>query len=428
MSKERKFEVRTDEVNDILTKTPSWMVRSGSFVMLGIVVLLVFLSAIFKYPDVIKAPVVITATNMPAQLVSRKSGRIAQILVSNNSRVSKGEVIAIVENTADFDDYLQLSELLGQKPGWTIAYPALSGLGEMQEAYSRFAKSVQEYKSFVSLDYHGKMARTLRSELEIKEEQSGVSQHRVEIAQDQFQIAKLQYDREKELFEKGAISKQEMEKAQSTFLAAEQNLQNLKEELLRSRTDHLKVSQSLLTTESEKEGILDRLKRDCESGYSGLVSSVRSWEEQNLFISPEEGVVAFTSYWQENQNVVAGDVIFTVLPNQSKEIQGKVYLPLAGAGKVKEGQKVNVKLDSYPYMEYGTVPATIGSLSVIPSSRGKERAYVVLVDFPEGLVTTYSVELEFGEEMHGLAEIITEERSLLARILFPLKHLIQTHF
>ena len=48
MSKERKFEVRTDEVNDILTKTPSWMVRSGSFVMLGIVVLLVFLSAIFK--------------------------------------------------------------------------------------------------------------------------------------------------------------------------------------------------------------------------------------------------------------------------------------------------------------------------------------------------------------------------------------------
>ena len=148
----------------------------------------------------------------------------------------------------------------------------------------------------------------------------------------------------------------------------------------------------------------------------------------NLFVSPVDGTVSFTSYWQENQNVLSGEVVFTVLPVRDKNISGKLYIPLAGAGKVKIGQKVNVKLDSYPYMEYGMVVVSVKSISLLPATLGKDRVYIVSVDFPDGLKTTYSQDLLFSEEMHGTGEIVTHDVSLLRRVFYPVKHMLKTHF
>ncbi|MCL1849839.1 MAG: hypothetical protein FWF70_00250, partial [Bacteroidetes bacterium] len=45
--------------------------------------------------------------------------------------------------------------------------------------------------------------------------------------------------------------------------------------------------------------------------------------------------------------------------NEETKIVGKILLPPQGAGKVKEGQFVNVKFDSYPHLEFGMVRAEI---------------------------------------------------------------------
>ncbi|MDZ4058549.1 MAG: HlyD family secretion protein, partial [Bacteroidales bacterium] len=63
MSEERDYEIRSDEVNDILSKTPSWMVRTGSLMMVAVLSLIVVGSAFFSYPDIISAPVIITSAN-----------------------------------------------------------------------------------------------------------------------------------------------------------------------------------------------------------------------------------------------------------------------------------------------------------------------------------------------------------------------------
>ena len=116
MSSERKFEIRSDEVNDILTKIPGWMVRSGSMVMLGILLLLIIGSSFFKYPDIITAPVVVTSQNLPAQIISKKAGRITTIIPANGAVVKKGDVIAILENPADYSSYIEVKEICNEYP------------------------------------------------------------------------------------------------------------------------------------------------------------------------------------------------------------------------------------------------------------------------------------------------------------------------
>ena len=160
--------------------------------------------------------------------------------------------------------------------------------------------------------------------------------------------------------------------------------------------------------------------------FDNLTSQMAQWAQTNLIISPITGKAVFTQYWQEHQNVSAGDLVLTVVPLEKAGISGKLYLPLQGAGKVKTGQQVNIKLDNFPYMEFGMVAATITHISAIPVEMGGTKIIVADVHFPKGLTTNYRLPVESGEEMNGIADIITENISLFARFFNPIKHLLKS--
>ena len=137
--------------------------------------------------------------------------------------------------------------------------------------------------------------------------------------------------------------------------------------------------------------------------------------------TPIDGKVTFVKYWSKNQNVQSGSEVFSVVPMSESKIVGKIKLPFKGAGKVKEHQQVNIKLDNYPYLEYGLVIGKISSVSLMPS----ENFYSVEVEFPNGLTTNYHKKLVFGQDMQGTAEIITEDIRLIERFIQPLKYILE---
>ena len=47
------------------------------------------------------------------------------------------------------------------------------------------------------------------------------------------------------------------------------------------------------------------------------------------------------------------------------------------------------------------------------------------VEFPNGLKTNYGKKLEFGQEMQGSAEIITDDIRLIERFFNPIKALLK---
>ena len=93
-------------------------------------------------------------------------------------------------------------------------------------------------------------------------------------------------------------------------------------------------------------------------------------------------------------------------------------LQASGAGKVKIGHKVIIRFDNYPYMEYGTVSGHISSISLVPNN--EYYSAEVKLDSSQ-LVTSYDLTLNFQQNMPGIAEIITNQRSLLNRISDPFR-------
>jgi hypothetical protein len=108
---------------------------------------------------------------------------------------------------------------------------------------------------------------------------------------------------------------------------------------------------------------------------------------------------------------------------------GQVVLPAQGSGKVSKGQEVIIKLDNYPYMEYGTITGRIKSISLTTNTIKTEKAeietYMILVDFPNKLKTNYGTNLEFKAEAKGTAEIITNDRRLIQRLFDNLKYIVK---
>ena len=44
-------------------------------------------------------------------------------------------------------------------------------------------------------------------------------------------------------------------------------------------------------------------------------------------------------------------------------MQGEVLIPARGVGKIKVGQTANVKVENYPYDEYGLIKGEVQSIS-----------------------------------------------------------------
>jgi len=165
------------------------------------------------------------------------------------------------------------------------------------------------------------------------------------------------------------------------------------------------------------------LQSALKQSYDTLNSQIAQWEYTYLLKSPIAGQITFNKYWSINQNVKAGESVLTVIPQDSGAIIGKLKLPMQGSGKVKVGQKVNIKFSNYPHMEYGMVRGIIKSKSMVPA----DNAYLVEVSLPKGLLTNYGKQLIFSQQMQGNAEIITENIRILERIFQPLKALLKKH-
>ena len=163
--------------------------------------------------------------------------------------------------------------------------------------------------------------------------------------------------------------------------------------------------------------------------YTRSLITIDEWKEQYAVIAPMDGIVSLQGYWSKGQHVTVGSALASIVPEKETEVIGRMEVPSAGFGKVETGQTVNVKLNGFPYMEYGVLKGTIRSISSVPASvqtaTGTTIAYTVEVVFPEGMRTTYEKELPMIQQMDGTGEIITEDMRLIEQFIQPVVSLFK---
>ncbi len=400
------IELRSEEVQEIIGYVPPWIVRWGITVFFAILVLIVLVSWMIHYPDLVKAPFRLTALDAPKAIYTRTDGKLVKLFVQDNTPVRKEAVLAYVESTADHDEVLALTKQLDTLLAWmhtgqvnqlenTQIQPH-SHLGELQPAYQAFTQDYSELLSFLSNGFYPAKKRLLHQEFADLVSMAGNLRQQQLIHQRDFELAQQDFEAQQKLVNEKVIAPLEFKREESKLLARKMPLKQVESAIIANHAAQSAKLKELLE--------LDKLIAEHRSNFlqalNTLRSATESWKQKYVLTAPSDGRVYFSTIVEEQQHLSANQEIFFVAP-QSDSYFGTLRVPQQNFGKVKSGQTVLIKFSSYPYQEFGAVKGRIASISEIPS---KDSTFLAKVALPEGLQTDFGKQITYKSGMNNATE------------------------
>lgn len=425
----KEIELRSEEVQEVMDRVPSWILRCGITVLFCIVLTLLAGSYWFKYPDVITAEVTISTQEPPAYVLARTPGRMDQLYIENGQQVKQDQHLGVIENPANIQNVFELQRRMAEwkkvdysleagKELFVQAGQSQWNLGDMQAVYAGFRSALSEAIRIREFGYYARKMRSAKELLAYQEEYHQQVSGQYQLAKKELALAHASYLRDSTLYHRNAMIIVEFEQSGSRYLQSLQSKESSRMSLTQTAMQIEQAKASLLDLEKqavdEEQTQVVKLKNATEQ----LLAELSSWEQRYVLKSPVTGKVTFFGVWSSNQNVVSGETVFVVAPQRETLPVGKALLPLQGSGKVKVGQRVNLRLNNYPDQEFGYIKGSVKSVSPVPTAEG---LYAVDISLPNGLKTNYGKILPLTREMKGSADIVTDDLRLLERLVMPLK-------
>ena len=416
----------SNEVDEILSYVPNWLIRWGITVILIGVLMMLAMSWWIKYPDVVKGRVKIMAANPPAIIVTRAAGAIS-LLKSEKAQVNEGDIIAYIKNPASRDDVEELKKILSDiqpklsNPSSLRSYPLPRNLnlGELGTDYTNLINSFQKTKQTNNTAGQNQNRKNFIQQ-QITEYQGLIQNVRGQIRQLEQEynnrMSMLQ-NRYRPLFNRGAISKVELEQKEDEVKQLQREITTLQGNINQNNNQILSLQREMRELDFQRDDEVIIVQNDAELHYNNLINNIHLWEQRYIIKAPIKGEVSFANYSKNNMYVKMEQEIAGIVPPKSESIHAEMTIAEFGSGKVEVGQRVNIVLDSYLKKEFGSVKGEVADLAPVSTND----AFTVKVDLPKGLTTNFNKKLPFRHDMQGTGEIITKDVRLIHRIFNELK-------
>jgi multidrug efflux pump subunit AcrA (membrane-fusion protein) len=410
-----------------MSEIPGSFLRWGLFLFFAIILAILGVTWFINYPDVVTAPVTITTYNSPAPMVAKSGGKIEKLIVDNGEDVSTDQPVAIIENTAQYEDILSLVAFLDTLEGnqdWQndvnkYSPPEELSIGEVQTSYSRFLTYFFQFREYLRQSYINSKLKLLDQQIRKQNEYTAELLSQEKLSAEDLILVLRSYERDSVLYysKLHSVTLSEYERSKQALIQKKSAHSSLRASIRNNESSALKMKESRLDLLVQLEKELHQYKLDLDDSFRMLSLAIDQWKEKYLIKSPVKGRITFTSYWNINQVIKAGEILATAVPDDPSRIIARANVPVSGLGKVKTGQEVNIKLSGFPYMEYGVLKGRISTLSLVPAGE----YYIAEIDLINGLRSTYGINLGFINEMTGTADIITDNSRLIFRLIKPLR-------
>jgi len=250
-----------------------------------------------------------TIETTQANLSFQVAGRVAQVLVQEGQSVTRNQLIAELDRS-EFE----------------------SRQSQARANLDRAQKSKIQLQTVLDLSKKTLPAEVVRAKANVKS------------AQDTLKDAERNYRRFEELFSKNVVTEKE------------RDTMKLHYDIAQSR---LAESESVLNLAEGNLTKIDTIKQDIEVA-SAQISAARAFLNQasiqldyTRLTSPMDGVVTSRNI-EPGETVTPGREVITI--SDLSRVDLKIFVDETEIGKVKPGQKVNVKIDTFPDKTYaGTV-------------------------------------------------------------------------
>jgi hemolysin D len=167
----------------------------------------------------------------------------------------------------------------------------------------------------------------------------------------------------------------------------------------------------------------DRLTQAQRSLAELQPQGTKAEQRQQLtrLVAPVTGTVQQLAVHTPGGVVTPAQVLLVVVPDAA-EVVAEVTVDNKDIGFVQEGQKATIKLETFPFTRFGTVPATVQKVSadaVIDETRGAVFTAVLKLDRAHIDVNGRATSIAPG--MNLTAEVKTGQRRVIDYVLSPVQ-------
>lgn len=418
-------DVRSEDISEILGTPPGWLVQWGTLVVLIVFSLLLLAGWLIKYPDVITARVEFTTVTPPVDVVARVDGHIQQFLVADNETVQQGQPLLVLENSALFSDILMLEKRITEwesadTPDSLLQIPALTGnpeLGEVRNDYAALLQQLDNYRFSKNNRQGAATANVSAVQEQIRLLQNGIKmdQNNQRKAATDLEAAKETFNTQQKLFKEGVLSKRELDPYIERTQMAERLYSSYNDQILRRQAEISNLQRSIGVVRFDESLDANSAAGRLKSALSALRTALDRWKQNYLLTAPIAGRISLSKFYVAKQYVRQGEPVLTVVPPTDTRIVGRSTVPIVGSGKIQPRQRVVIRLDNYPYYEFGTLRGVVLSKSEVP----KDNSYAVTIglDSIGGTTTNFNKSIAFQQQLQGEADIITADKRFLERIV-----------
>lgn len=261
-----------------------------------------------------------------AQVTSMVSGQVAEVLVKDTQQVKQGDVLVRIDER---DAKIQLAQ-----------------------AQAELAKAQRQYKQSQA------NSRSLNSQVVVRNDEISSAQAQVTKAQADYDRASLELKRRNELAATGAISKEELSKAQSAVSTAKASLELAQAGLAQATSSRKAAESTFAANEALIQGVNEASTPDVLVAKAH-VDQAQLDLERTVIRAPVDGVIARRNI-QIGQRVAPGAVMMSVVPVSDLYVDAN--FKESQLAKVKAGQKVSLTSDLYggDVVYHGTVQGFSG--------------------------------------------------------------------
>ncbi|MEL7148512.1 MAG: hypothetical protein AAFO69_19215, partial [Bacteroidota bacterium] len=299
------IEIRSEEVQEILSEVPAWLIRWGITVVFFIVLAIVALSWIIEYPDVVPGRVVLTTTNPPAHLIAKSNGRV-DLLVEEDQLVSTGTILAVIDNPAKASDVLELEKEL--KKIYTRLYTddfdpfeidldKNYDLGAVQPQFSAFYTAVINATRTKKIAASRERVKAAQESLIAAKRQRTSLNTNLGYSEEELDIVNRIYEKELKEISFGGSDSVSLLRSRSSLVSAQQALQSVRSQITQNESEIRRLENSLRELKLNNEDNSQVDKNNIKETFEALESSIYNWKDRFVLESPFDGRISLSKFW-----------------------------------------------------------------------------------------------------------------------------------
>ncbi|MEM6162355.1 hypothetical protein AAH446_17700 [Erwinia sp. P6884] len=369
-------------------------------------------SCVVEYSETTLAQGVITNVKGDVQVRAKASGTIINIPVHEGQFVKENQVL------------FSLSRDYGGKEGSVIEYEAQRYAAEK----TRNVERINDMKRSLA-----RLRDSLKRQSATIDAQIEASAIKIKKARELINNANQTYQSYKAIAGKGYVSKTDLSVKYNDVLNAQLNLKLEESNLLQLQSNKTSANdntQYQIDDLSTQMLYLDNRNSEIDRTMATQGSKTMA------MLAPTSGYVVAINFPPGKAVTQDSEVVMVIRHDRDSPLEGYLYIPSSGAGRINTGDSVKVRFDAWPMDKYGTVtsklenfyPVSIDSRSALISLKQGQTYYLTRIKLPSSFEDPGKHSRLLLGGMTLSADIVVDKKPLIALLLAPIERARQRFF